>query len=191
MRKALVPSLFVGTLFGVLMGLGYSLEAPAATSILVGLAGGISAALGFAAYSAWRQRRFNVWAARICAPYEREGIVLHSYAVEGESGNALALVGVLLLGGFAASFDAGGLLVLTGQRLLFVPHGSNRRGTRIDLPVTEIAGAGPGYGFSGRSIRIGMRNRSTLYFKIDDHAKWMAALPGARVSGGRATPPAS
>ena len=31
-----------------------------------------------------------MWAARICAPYEREGIVLHSYAVEGESGNALA-----------------------------------------------------------------------------------------------------
>ena len=82
-----------------------------------------------------------------------------------------------------------GVLILTGQRLLFVPHTPNAFTTRLEVPLSEVVGVGPGYGFSGKSIRIATRAQITLHFKVDDRDKWMAALPGARMPAPAAEPP--
>jgi hypothetical protein len=180
--RALAKPALLGVPFGALMAYFDSLDNSVGHAIVVGLviAGGIT--FGFAAYSVWKQRRFDAWAAKLAAPYKAEGIVQHCYAVAGETGNALQIVGVLAVGAIAARFDAGGVLILTGQRLLFVPHSPNTFTTRLDVPLTDILGVGPGYGFSGRSIRIATRANVTLHFKVDDYAKWSAALPGAKLA---------
>lgn len=182
-KNALITALLFAIPFGFLMGALYSAESPLSSSILVGIVSGVACAAGIAGYQLWRGKRWAAWATRICAPYAAEGIVHHCYAVAGELGNAAALAGLFVSAGLAWRLDAGGLLVLTGQRLLFVPHQGNRFGKRIDIPLGEILGAGPGYGFSRRSIRIGTRSKVVLHFKLhDNRERWLAALPGKKIA---------
>ena len=195
MKRALVKSALLGVPFGALMGYLFSLDNPVAQSVLIGFVIGGGITFGFAGYSVWKQRRFNAWAARLWAPYEAEGSVQHCYAVAGETGNAIALAAIFVIGGRAARFDAGGVLILTGQRLLFVPHTPNRFTTRLDVPLADILGVGPGYGLSGKTIILKTRAGVTLHFKVDAPAKWIAALPGVKLpapgtSPRRQAPPA-
>lgn len=166
-----------------------TLEKPVLESLLLGVALGAATVLGVAGYALWRAKRFDAWAAKVHAPYVSESIVRHGYAVAGETGNALALAGLVLVGGAtAAALDAGGVLVLTAQRLLFVPHGGRSFRAPLDVPLSEIVGVGPGYGFSGNTIRVETRAQVALHFKLDDREAWMAALPGARLPAPGAAP---
>lgn len=184
MTRALVKPALLGVPFGALMGYLFSLDNSIGASIVVGLvvAGGIT--FSFAGYSIWKQRRFKVHVARLSAPYEAEGIVRSCYAVSGESGNTLAVAGALVGGALVASrLDAGGVLILTGQRLLFVPTRANPFTTRLDIPLVDILGVAPGYGFSGKTIQIATRANVRVHFKVDDRAGWIAALPGKKLDG--------
>ena len=178
--KVWLPALLAGIAFGFPLGFGYSLEASAASSIGVGVLGGVLVALAFGAYLAWSNRRWDTWVAKTLAPYEADGIVHHGRASPGDS--MAAFGGLAAFGLSGALFDRGGLLVLTKRRLLFVPHRHNLLGKQFELPVENIAGARAGYGIMPNTIVLATSSKQSLQLKVRNRDKWLAKLPGVKVS---------
>ena len=178
MKRRIVPALAAGIPFGFLLGVAYSLDASVSTSIVAGILGGVAAAIAVAAYVAWREKRCDAWAAKVSAPYDAEGIVHRGYAVLGS--NALAF-GAIAAGLGGALLDRGGLLVLTTQRLVFIPHKHNLFGKQAELPVSNIAGVQHGYALFWRNtITIATTTKQSVQLGVRGRREWIAKLPGVK-----------
>jgi hypothetical protein len=179
MKKLLVPALAIGIPFGVLTGVGYSMEASVAESIFVGISFGVGAALAVALYAWWRDKRWNAWAAKKCAAYESEGVAHHGYAVLGS--NAAALAAVAVGGGIGVLANQSGLLVLTGQRLIFDSLRSNVFGKQQHIALDDIVGARPAPYFGASTITIHTRAKQSIDIKVRDRESWLSKLSSAGV----------
>ncbi|HEY5946281.1 MAG TPA: hypothetical protein VIV40_12350 [Kofleriaceae bacterium] len=180
MKRALRTGMFFGVPFGLVLGLAYSPDHSTGASILVGLIAAVGTVIGVAGYAAWRAHAFTRWAAEIYEPYEDEGIVHHGYAVLGS--NLLAIAAIAIVGGRGARLDQGGVLVLTKQRLFFVPHKTNRFGKERGVALSDIVGVRPAPYFGASTITLLTRAQQSVDIKVQERAKWLAKLAAIGVT---------
>jgi hypothetical protein len=179
MKKLLVPALLAAVPFGFLMGAAYSLESPVSTSILVGILGGVACAVAVAGFVAWRDQRFTQWVAKAIAPYEAEGIEHQGYAAFGSNATAVGLAALGLIGAFG---ERAGWLVLTKQRLVFLPHKHSLLGKPIELATADIAAARPGHSLRPNTILVGTRSKQSLQLRVRGRNEWLAKLPSIKAA---------
>ena len=176
MRTAILGGLLAGVPSGAFVGAFYSDNVT--ESVIAGILFCITATAGVAAYIAWRERRWERWVAKTCSELETEGIVPRGPA---RMPNRSAARVAAFLGGSVLLAERGGLLVLTKQRLVFVPHRHNFLGVRGELSVTDIVGVRSRRGLLSNAIVLVTRDKQCVEIEVRDRATWLAKLPGAKV----------
>lgn len=156
MKKFLLDAAKTGVPFGVAMGLVAA--ASGDNAVVLGAAQGIAFGCLMAGFMALYEKR----AAKVVAELAPEGIVHHGPATHMATGRI------------------GGWLVLTEQRLVFVPHKLNVGGKRQELAVADVAGARPGDALLPNQIEVVTRAGQRLRFVVKKRRDWLAKLPGVK-----------
>lgn len=171
MKRPIIAGVLLGAPSGAFVGAFYSDDTT--TNIVAGLVFGVVAALAVGAYVVRSDRRWKQRGKRVLAELEPEGIVHHSEAAVGSLVRAgLGVVISPMLG------DAGGWLVLTSRRLVFIPHQHNLLGGRFEIPVAEIAGAKRG--LYPNAIDVYLRSNESTRITVRRRDEWLAKLPGIK-----------
>jgi hypothetical protein len=139
---------------GILSGLLFGVLAMPASGVLVGLGVGLVFGSLFGALVAFMiRRKERVWAT-LRAPYEGEGI-LHD--------------------GPAACAIGAGYLVLTQQRIVWIPMQKSLREKRIEIARAAITKLALGRGL-GAQIRIEVHTGESVQFVVRDPKAWLKQL---------------
>ena len=143
-----------GIAFGIIFGLAFL---PFDPLLALAIGGAVGALVGFLVL--WILRGKERRWAKLCEPYEAEGIVHHAPA-----GCAIGP----------------GYLILTSKRLVWIPLAQHDRHKRIEIGRTAITQVRKASGFYV-DLHIAVRTGETIEFFTRDHKRWVDELRIASV----------
>lgn len=154
MKNFLRTAVLTGIPFGAMMGLFWA-HRGAAAAVVGGSVMGLAFGCAMAGFVALQYKR----SAKLREPYEAEGIEHDGPAT------------------YRSSTAVGGWLILTKQRLVFVPHKLNVGDAKLEIPRDEIVAARPVSALLPNAIEIGTRSQQIHRFVVGQRATWLAKLP--------------
>ncbi len=173
MRRAVIAALLVGVPFGVIAAAGND-------SIAMGIAVGVGLGAAMGAYVGWSNRRWTRWVASVAAEFEPEGILHQGDAAFGV-GSQLSLSLLRILSRSSVRGSRGGRLVLTKQRLVFVPHKHSILGKRAEIALADIVNARP-TGDLFPMIALVTASKQVVQITVRKPGEWLAKLRDAKAA---------
>lgn len=183
MKRYVFLALLAAVPCGLMGYVAYAEDQPG-IAVLVGLACGVGAGAFMAGFAWWRDQSWERWAAKTATAFSAECVVHASYASTVDAGAVVFTFLFMATGMGARAVERGGALVLTQQRLVFIPHRQNRYGKRMEVAVSDIAGARAVFGLAPNTIDVFTRANNSAQFRVRNRDTWLAKLPGVKQSAG-------